>query len=112
VAAARRYLETVAAAIRPTGAAVAVHAAVGHPEDEIAARAHAGSVDLVAMTTRGQTGPAEAGLGSVATLAVQLAPVPLLLVRPDGLPQPAAAAPPEWTPAAVRTGAVLVGSAT
>jgi nucleotide-binding universal stress UspA family protein len=113
LAAAGRYLEAVAAALRPSGAAVAVHATAGYPEDEIAARAQTGDVDLVAMTTRGPTGSAEAGLGSVATLAVQLAPVPLLLVRPGGLPRAAAAAPPAWTPAtAARSGAVLVGSAT
>jgi nucleotide-binding universal stress UspA family protein len=113
LAAARRYLEAVAAALRPTGAAVAVQATVGYPEDEIASRAQPEDVDLVAMTTQGRTGPAVGGLGSVATLAVQLAAVPLLLVRPGGLPQTAAAAPPDWTPTtAARSGAVLVGSAT
>jgi nucleotide-binding universal stress UspA family protein len=113
LAAARRYLEAVAASLRPTGAAVAAHATVGYPEDEIAARARAGDVDLVAMTTRGPTGFAQAGLGSVATLAVQLAPVPLLLVRPGGLPRTAVAAPPDRTPAtAARSGPALVGSAT
>jgi nucleotide-binding universal stress UspA family protein len=113
LAAARRYLEAVAAALRPAVAAVAVQATVGYPEDEIAARARTGDVDLVAMATRGPTGFAQAGLGSVATLAVQLAAVPLLLVRPGGRPRTAAAAPPAWPPATVTcSGAALVGSAT
>jgi nucleotide-binding universal stress UspA family protein len=99
VVAARRYLETVADALRPTGAAVAVCATVGYPEAEIAAQAHKGHVDLVAMTTWGRSGPARAGLGSVAAAAVQLAGIPLLLVRPGGRPQTAAAALPERTPA-------------
>jgi nucleotide-binding universal stress UspA family protein len=111
VAAARRYLETVADVLRPTGAAVAVHATVGYPEAEIAAQAHKGRVDLVAMTTHGRTGLARVVLGGVATAAVQLAGVPLLLVRPGGLRQAAAAEAPEETrlPAA-RSGEVLVGS--
>jgi nucleotide-binding universal stress UspA family protein len=113
VAAARRYLEAVADVLRPTGAAVAVHATVGYPEAEIAALAHKGHVDLVAMTTQGRTGLARVVLGGVATAAVQLAGVPLLLVRPGGLRQTAAAEAPEETrvPSA-RSGEVLVGSGT
>jgi hypothetical protein len=67
-------------------------APVGYPEAEIVTQAHRGHVDLIAMTTRGHGGSADAGLeaslGGVATAAVQLAGVPLLLVRPTGRPRP------------------------
>jgi nucleotide-binding universal stress UspA family protein len=99
VAAARRYLETVADALRPTGAALAVYATIGYPASEIAAQAQGAHADLVAMTTWGRAGPAPGGLGGVAAATVQLSSVPLLLVRPDAPPRASAATQADVTPA-------------
>ena len=55
-------------------------------------REHA--IDLVVMTTHGRSGISRAWLGSVADSFIRQSTAPVLLVRPDGRPQPGAAARP------------------
>ena len=58
----------------------------GPAAEGILAAAAQHRADAIAMTTWGCTGGAPDGLGSVAAAAVQLAGVPLLLVRPGAPP--------------------------
>ena len=88
LAAARRYLDEIAAPLRASGLAVATRAEVGFPAATIAAVANEVDAMLVALATHGRGGIGRMALGSVATGTIQRAEVPLLLVRPfdPGLP--------------------------
>jgi len=97
VAAARAYLDPVAARLAANGVRVAVRVEVGLPERAIAALAHGNDVDLVAMATHGYGGLSRFVAGSVATGLLQRASTPVLLVRPATL---AHATPEERAPEA------------
>lgn len=56
----------------------------GHAAEEILDHAEAGSVDLIAMSTHGRSGPRRWMLGSIAEKVLRAAPVPVLLVRARG----------------------------
>jgi nucleotide-binding universal stress UspA family protein len=85
---ATEYLEGVAATLRARGLAVRVSAEVGPEAPTIAAVAEEQRASVIAMATHGRSGLARLVLGSVATGVVQLADVPLLLVRPAAVRQP------------------------
>jgi nucleotide-binding universal stress UspA family protein len=91
LAAARTYLEGVAAQARAKGWTTEVEAVIGYPASSIAAVAREQAVDVVAMATHGRGGMARLVLGSVATGVLQRAHVPVLVVPPAAV-QPAAAA--------------------
>jgi nucleotide-binding universal stress UspA family protein len=86
----RRALAGVAAPLRARGFHVTTVAEVGEAAATIAAIAREQQVDLIVMATHGRGGVARLVLGSVATGLVQQSPVPLLLVRPAALREPAA----------------------
>jgi nucleotide-binding universal stress UspA family protein len=96
LAAARGYLDHVAARLRERGRAVDARAEAGPPAATIAAVAHrlgagvrSGGTAAVALTTHGRGGCARAAVGSVAAGLLHRADTPILLVRPTGLAQAA-----------------------
>jgi nucleotide-binding universal stress UspA family protein len=94
LAAARAYLEGVAAGFHAAGP-VATRVALGAtPAVSLARIARAEQVDLVALATRGRAGLARLALGSVATAMLERSPVPLLVVGPTRPPVSAAGAAP------------------
>ena len=78
---AREYLEDVAAGVREQGIAVQVAEAEGEPYVEIIRYAEGQEVDMIIMSTRGQSGFSRWLLGSVADRVVRGATVPVLLVQ-------------------------------
>lgn len=62
---------------------------VGFPPEVILTEAKDANAALIAMSTHGRTGLGELLLGSVALDVVRRSGLPLLLVRPSGLAQPA-----------------------
>jgi nucleotide-binding universal stress UspA family protein len=93
--AARAYLRDVAGRGRAADSAVPepeISVVGGYPPAAIAAAAHTAGAALIAMTTHGRGGLARLLLGSVATETLQLADVPLLLVRPAAVRHPPSAA--------------------
>jgi nucleotide-binding universal stress UspA family protein len=68
------------------GWTVDVTTAFGDPAEEIVAHVKDHGVDMVAMATHGRTGLSRALLGSVAESALRRLSVPVLMVRPDGVP--------------------------
>jgi nucleotide-binding universal stress UspA family protein len=103
VAAARRYLADVATRLKESGAHVRCRAEVGPtPAAMIVQLARDEHADLIVMATHGPSGLARVVLGSTTTGALQLAGVPLLIVRPTEL-QTAQPPAPESHAAPVRT---------
>ena len=82
LAEAGRYLDEVAARVRTPQRSVEVRATYGSPFLDVAAVAHEVGAGLIAMATHGRGGLSRAILGSVTTVTVRRADVPLLLVRP------------------------------
>jgi nucleotide-binding universal stress UspA family protein len=81
--AARAYLAEVAGRLGAPNVMVRCRAETGRPVPAVIARvAGEEHADLVAMATHGRSGLSRLVLGSVATGTLQLAHVPLLLVRP------------------------------
>lgn len=78
---ARDYLEQVAGPIRDQGLAVEAATVEGKPYVEIVGYAETHQIDLIVMTTRGQSGLSRWLLGSVTDRVVRGANVPLLLVQ-------------------------------
>ena len=78
---AREYLERIAADVRQQGIRVQVVIVEGRPHVEIAEFAEGNQVDLIVMSTRGQSGLSRWLMGSVADRVVRGATVPVLLVR-------------------------------
>lgn len=78
---AREYLEQIAANAQQEGILVRAVTIEGYPHAEIAQLADSGQVDLIVMTTRGQSGLSRWLIGSVADRVVRGATVPVLLVR-------------------------------
>lgn len=56
---------------------------IGRPAEEIIAAAQESKCDLIILSTRGLTGLDRYLIGSVANRVAQLAPCPVLLMRPD-----------------------------
>ena len=78
---AREYLERLAAEIRQQGIPVQAVIIDGRPHVEIPQFAETNQVDLIVMSTRGQSGLSRWLMGSVADRVVRGANVPVLLVR-------------------------------
>jgi nucleotide-binding universal stress UspA family protein len=78
---ARQYLECLAADIRQQGIPVQEVTIDGRPHAVIAQFAESNQVDLIVMSTRGQSGLSRWLMGSVADRVVRGATVPVLLVR-------------------------------
>ena len=77
-----QYLEGKARELRGRGVEVRTAVRFGNPANEIVRYAAAEGVDLVAMSTHGQTGLLRLILGSVAHEVLERRVAPLLLVRP------------------------------
>ena len=78
---AREYLERVVASVQEHGIPVRPATVIGSPHVSITQFAEAYEVDLIVMSTRGQSGLSRWLMGSVADRVVRGANVPVLLVR-------------------------------
>ena len=78
---AREYLERIAADVQQQGIPSRAVTVDGRPHVEIAEFAEGNQVDLIVMSTRGQSGLSRWLMGSVADRVVRGATVPVLLVR-------------------------------
>jgi nucleotide-binding universal stress UspA family protein len=78
---AREYLERLAADVRQQGITAQAVTIDGRPHVEIPQFAETNQVDLIVMSTRGQSGLSRWLMGSVADRVVRGATVPVLLVR-------------------------------
>jgi nucleotide-binding universal stress UspA family protein len=78
---ARDYLEGVAAGLREQGFSVQAETVEGKPYLEIVRFAEGQEIDLIVMSTRGQSGISRWLLGSVTDRVVRGATVPVLLVQ-------------------------------
>ena len=77
----REYLEQVAAGVREIGISVRVVTVDGYPHEEIVRFAEVEQVDLIVISTRGQSGLSRWLMGSVADRVPRGVNVPVLLVR-------------------------------
>jgi nucleotide-binding universal stress UspA family protein len=77
----REYLERLAADMQERGIRVHMAITVGRPHLQIIQYAETNQVDLIVMSTRGQSGLSRWLMGSVADRVVRGASVPVLLVR-------------------------------
>ena len=77
----REYLERVAADVQKRDIRVQIVTTVGRPHLQIIEYAESNQVDLIVMSTRGQSGLSRWLMGSVADRVVRGAGVPVLLVR-------------------------------
>ena len=80
---ARDYLESVATGIRERGIKVKIVVTEEAPNVAITQYAETNQVDLIALCSRGHSGPSRWLMGSVADRVVRGANVPVLLVRPN-----------------------------
>jgi nucleotide-binding universal stress UspA family protein len=78
---ARDYLERVSAGIRERGIEVEIVVIEEAPTVAITQYAEANQVDLIALCSRGRSGPSRWLMGGVADRIVRGAKVPVLLVR-------------------------------
>lgn len=81
---AQDYLDTVRARLEEQGVYASVETATGRPADRILEAAHARGSGLIVMATHARSAPERWFLGSVADRVVRTAPVPVLLIRPQG----------------------------
>ena len=81
---AESYLERLAAPLRAEGLQIWTTVVLGPPASAILEYAHKQAVDLIALTTHGQSGVAHMLVGGVAGKVLRGASVPVLLYRPDG----------------------------
>ncbi len=77
---AHEYLEGVATRVREHGIAVREVIITGRPHEEIVRFAETNQVDLIVMSTRGQSGLSRWLMGSVADRVMRVASAPMLLV--------------------------------
>jgi nucleotide-binding universal stress UspA family protein len=77
----QEYLERVAARVQEHGIPVQVVTVEGHPRTEIVQFAESNQVDLIVISTRGQSGFSRWLMGSTADRVMRGASVPVLLVR-------------------------------
>jgi nucleotide-binding universal stress UspA family protein len=86
-----QHLETAARSVQPSLPTPVVRSVItGEPASALCAYVESHSVDLVVMTTHGRGGLSRMWLGSVADRLLRRLQVPLLLLHPRELPQPAA----------------------
>lgn len=78
---AQTYLEGIAAGLREQGLSAQTQTVEGKPYLEIVRHAEDEAIDLIVMSTRGQSGLTRWLLGSVTDRVVRGATVPLLLIR-------------------------------
>jgi nucleotide-binding universal stress UspA family protein len=78
---AREYLERLAVDVQERDVNVQKATTVGRPHLQIIQYAETNKVDLIVMSTRGQSGLSRWLMGSVADRVVRGAGVPVLLVR-------------------------------
>jgi nucleotide-binding universal stress UspA family protein len=90
---ARESLEKVAETLRNRGWAVRVQVVLGSVAASVTDVARRESIDLVGMATHGRSGLARLALGSAATETLQLATMPVLVLRPGGLVESRSAEP-------------------
>jgi nucleotide-binding universal stress UspA family protein len=72
-------------ALQKLGFTVAVSVRFGDAAEEICQAAKEEDVNLIMMATHGRTGLGRVVMGSTAERVLRCSPVPVLLVRPDGL---------------------------
>ncbi len=77
----REYLERLVADVQERDIKVKMATPVGRPHMQIVQYAETNQVDLIVMSTRGQSGLSRWLMGSVADRVVRGADVPVLLVR-------------------------------
>ena len=82
--AAEKDLESLAALVRKSGAAVESKVLLGAPAREIVRFAKESKADLVVVGTHGRTGMRHVFLGSVAENVVRLCPCPVITLRLPG----------------------------
>ncbi|HUX85970.1 MAG TPA: universal stress protein [Chloroflexota bacterium] len=82
------YLKELGRRVQPGQLDPDVRVIVGHPHSAIASTARREDLDLIAMATHGSGGYSRARLGSVATVTIQQASVPTLLLSPISLVRP------------------------
>jgi nucleotide-binding universal stress UspA family protein len=82
----KELTQRTAATIAGTGARVFGHLRIGHPAREIVQIASDLSADLIVVGTHGRTGMKKLLLGSVAQKVLTNASCPVLVVKPEGLP--------------------------
>jgi nucleotide-binding universal stress UspA family protein len=78
---AREYLDRVAAGVQERGITVQMVTVGGRPHYQIIQYAETNQVDLIVMSTRGQSGLSRWLMGSVSDRVVRGANVPVLMVR-------------------------------
>ncbi|MBI3972074.1 MAG: universal stress protein, partial [Chloroflexi bacterium] len=81
----QQRLEGLAAPLRARGLPVHTHAVIGLAGTTIVELVREFDVDLVVLTTHGQSGYAPTVMGRIATGVLRRSTVPLLFVRPAGL---------------------------
>jgi nucleotide-binding universal stress UspA family protein len=84
VAAARKYMEKIAAELKGTGVNVKTEIVWGNPADEIIQYAQKNKADLIVITTHGRSGVSRWAFGSVADKVLRTAAMPVLMVTPSG----------------------------
>ncbi len=88
-----KYLESVQARLRSAGIDVQIALIESEsPARAIADFAQENAVDLLIIASRGYTGVKKLVFGSVALKILQLAPMPVLLIKPEYCPLPGKAA--------------------
>jgi nucleotide-binding universal stress UspA family protein len=83
-AAARKYIDDLAARSRYDGVRVEGKTTMGRPAEVIADFARDNGVDLIAIATHGRSGVSRWVWGSVAERVLRSACVPVLMIRPPG----------------------------
>jgi nucleotide-binding universal stress UspA family protein len=91
------YLNEVGERLRPFVNSVVTRVELGRMPLQILEVAREEYVDLIAMATHGRSGLGRLVLGSTATVVVQRAERPVLLVRPPAMRQPSVAPEPAST---------------
>src|SRR6202035_5741230 len=79
----RRHLKDVAKKYSIELSRENIHAIKGRPFEEVCRLARDRAIDLIVMSTRGNTGLKHLALGSTAERVVRHSPCPVLVVRPD-----------------------------
>ena len=76
------YVYKMAQALREKGLVVSCEASAGSPASEILSYAAANEIDLIALSTHGHSGLARFVYGSVTEKVLEVAELPVLVVRP------------------------------
>ena len=79
---ARRHLQRIARKFSIRSTRKTIHTPMGHPVEEICHLAREKEIDLIVMSTRGNTGLKHLALGSTAEHVVRYSPCPVLVMHP------------------------------